>query len=168
MKLFKFLLKTSCCVVIGITSVAAQANINPLNLTAAQNSGSPSNGLNDPCKKMVNKYSICMDSLAPNNLNNYTTDTKTNCIINSNYKGTIPPFVKSFCTGSFEDPLGPTGASAIDATVGDKHTPPMVYVNGLMISFGACSTTLLGENLIGLAGTIYSCNQSTGVFTVHR
>lgn len=109
-----------------------------------------------------------MDSLPPNKEKNYTTDTKTSCIINPNYKETIPPGLNELCTGSYADPWGPTGANGMEAFVGSSETPPMFYVNGLILTFGACTTTIQGENLSYLANTIYSCNQSTGVFTVHK
>ncbi len=109
-----------------------------------------------------------MDSLPPDNYKNYQADEKISCVINPNYVGPIPSYIQSICTGNIVDPWGPTGAQAIDAPVEDNENPPMYYVNVLVLSFGVCHTTLQDENLASLAGTIYSCDQSTGVFTIHK
>lgn len=43
----------------------------------------------------------------------------------------------------------------------------MFYVTGVIPAIGNCKTILQGENLGYLGGKIFSCNQSTGVFTVY-
>ena len=166
MKLFNFFLKTSCCVVVGIASMAAQASILPF---AAQENTAYSGSNGPPCMG-VNSATICIDSLAPNTHTKFPLNPQTSCVINKNYQGTIPipPSLQAFCDGSFHNSYPKTGRfNAIYVPVADSSPSPMFYVTGVIPSIGACTTTVQGENLASLGGKIYSCNQSTGVFTVH-
>ena len=161
MKLINLFLKASCCVVIGLASIAVQASVSPVGAR-------PGFG---HCNA-VNSAIICVDSLAPNYHTKYPLNALYSCVINPNYNGSIPipPSLQAICNGVLHDGYQKTmNLNLLYIPVADSNAlSPMFYVTEVIPTIGACKTTLQGANLANVGGNIYSCNQSTGVFTVHR
>ncbi len=104
---------------------------------------------------------VCFDS---QDGNSYLITAGITCEYNKNNPN-VPAKVKAFCDGKMRSYTG-NGYDVV-ASVLNPSVPPEAFITSIYTKMGVCSATLQGNSLPGLAGNIYSCNQSTSQFVVH-
>lgn len=110
------------------------------------------------------KTTICIDSSDPRA---YIASLTYVCIINSKYKGKIPPDIKNNCQGKTHS-VNYGQAGLLTVTIGDKDTPQPALFTQLSFTFGNCSQSYNGNGLFNLVGTIYSCDEKSNTFILHK
>jgi len=112
---------------------------------------------------------VCVDSQDQKSYS--VAPLEMTCVLNPSYQGDIPQNARNYCNGnphSYSD-MGPGYDTSLGVSMpGDQPNTQMAFLTDLQFSFGKCSQHLQANDLSSLAGNIYTCDQTTGQFVIHK